>query len=740
MANRPLTSRLRKAAGELLRAAAAPPSESILRAAASLLPATADAEGRTVRAVIASETPLVDLVWDGLDVVRVQNVLLADGMVIRRKSVPLLDTHNRWTQQAVLGSVRDVRPAAGVVEGTLHFSSVTVADEAFTRVREGHLTDISVGAAVLSFVRIDPGKTKTVRGREYTAPADMPLRIVTRWELNEASLCARGIDPSAVTRQGKEAAMNFEQWLIERGYQPAELTDQDRETLQRAWRHDLQRTPATPPAEPPANPPANPPAEPPAVRRTAQPPAGAAGDLDVRPDENGVIRYESIAAAVGQAVGQAQRDELQRQQAIRDLAAPDVPEEVITRCITEGHTVERASREILRHLRENRSQPVAPAVHVHGAGDITRAAVTAGLCMAEGLSDEPLQRAFDEPTLDIADRRCRSMTMMDIARASLTLARRDVPHDRDEMLRAAFTTNDLDLIFTTSANLFVMDGFQSAPQTWREWCRVVSASDFKTHTGIRFAHSGRLQQVEGASGEIKHGRLIEEGEYYSVGTYAELLAITRQHFIDDSRGLLQDTARLMGDEAMQTLSDLAYTALLANATLRDSVAMIHATHNNLNTDTDLTDENLSAAKRLFRQQTGPDKRRLNRPAQVMLIPDELERVADKLLTSEYMIGYGGGNNTTAGERNVHYQTLRKVVESRLSDTTFHASASSTSWYLALSSMLGAYAMAFLNGKQTPTVTRFAPPADYVAGGVIYQIYIDAGCSGMEYRAIQRNDA
>ena len=733
---KPLRRSVRDFVGDIIQRAELPDkTDCLLRASVTLKPSTLNREDRTVEAIIATENPQIDL--DRRTYRTVVGVLLASGMV-PTKQVPLLDTHERFSQKGVLGSARGLMRSGNKIAATVHYSTVLDAEEAFTKVEEGHLTDYSIGAQILRSVDIQPGKTKTIQGQTYTAPEDMAMRVITRWRPREVSICAIGNDPDAINRHqndgangtphtnGKESDMKtFNEWLLERGLGKAEDLDEvQRTALQKDYDDEVARSKADD--------------SPPADKSPADDVQRAAGD------DAQVINFEDAKETLKRAGREANAEllaeDVVRRDAIRELAGPDVSDDVITRCITDGLTVDLARAEVLKHVREHRPSISGPAIHT-GGGELTRQMVEAGLCMREGLAGDAILRAYGEEVTNRADGACRDLSMVDLARTALTLARRDVPSDREELLRAAFTTNDLSLIFSNTGHLFVMAGFENAAQTWRDWCRIMPASDFKQHTGVRLAHNGRLKEVSGATGEIKHGKLVEEGEYYSIGTYAELLAITRKHFIDDALGLMNDTARLMGEEAMELLGDLVYTVLLANPAMRDGNALFHAAkHLNLNTSNALDDANLSTAKRKYRQQKNAGDRRINRPAKILLIPDELERTALKLLNSSQLIGYGGGTNTTEGENNVHYKTLAPVVEGRLSDTAFHAGASATSWYLAGGPSQGAIGMAFLNNQQTPTVTRFNPGPDYVAGGVMLQIFIDAGAAALEYRSAQKNTA
>ena len=710
---------MRRAASAVLRAA---DPMQVVRASVTLEPTTVNREARTVQAVVATDTPLPDL--DRSNYTEVMGVLLMSGFQRPKRQVPLCDTHSTWSVRDVLGSMRDMYVQGSKLVATAYFAADAESAAAFEKVADGHVTDYSVRANISKWMDIPAGKTKSVSGKSFTAPDTMPMRIYQKWAVSEVSVCAIGLDPDAVTRQAQEYAMNFEQWLVSRGFQPDELNDQQRESM--LVTYEAERAGPPKPETKPA----------PEPKPAPAPQRADADPLILNLDE---IRRAAAEAVQGELT-QHRAAELQRVETIRALVQPTDPpavREAVESAVSRGRTLDEARQDVLDAVRKARPNLGGPAIH-DGSPELTRDLLTAGLCMRHGMAGDKLLKRFGEQTIETADRHGRHLHAMDLARQTLHMGGHAVPSHPDELIRAAFTISDLALILTDSAHLFVKQGFELAPETWRPWCKVVSASDFKTHTGIRLGTDSRLKKIEGAYGEVPHGRLVTEGEYFALSTYAEIIAITRKHVIDDSLGLLNEAGTLIGREAMETIADNVYTLLLTNtATLRDGVVLLHATHANVNSSQSLDDTGLSESKALFRQQTGINGRRNNVAPSIILLPDELERTALQLINSAQLIT---GESSTQGAMNVHYQSLQPVIESRLSDSTFNDNYSASSWYLSGAAAQGGVAVSFLNGQQSPSIERFAPGPEYVAGGVILQVYIDTGASPWDHRTIQRNDA
>lgn len=159
--------------------------------------------GKEVRAIITTELPADVFDWERFDIVR--EVMLMDGMVLpmNRSQVPLLDTHSRWSIKDQLGSVSDFSDVTiagyrGKI-GVPSFSSVPDAQEAKTKVEEGHVTDLSAGYEVLESTWIPPRTKQTVKDQEYDG-GETGLKVTTQWKLKEVSLCPIGADELATIR------------------------------------------------------------------------------------------------------------------------------------------------------------------------------------------------------------------------------------------------------------------------------------------------------------------------------------------------------------------------------------------------------------------------------------------------------------------------------------------------------------------------------------------------------------
>lgn len=114
--------------------------DNLITRTASLTASTFNREARTVEAIIATNNPVRrrDMRGDYMEVIDTAGMVLADR-------VPVLDTHNRDSINAVLGFATNVRvEPGGRVLATLNITD----DRALELIDRGALTGVSVGFTV----------------------------------------------------------------------------------------------------------------------------------------------------------------------------------------------------------------------------------------------------------------------------------------------------------------------------------------------------------------------------------------------------------------------------------------------------------------------------------------------------------------------------------------------------------------------------------------------------------------
>ncbi|WP_316348487.1 phage major capsid protein [Desulfuromonas acetoxidans] len=158
-------------------------------------PSTLDEETRSVEVVAATENPVRVYDWERREVV--EEVLLMDGCTLpENRQVVLLDTHWRGGVYSILGSCRGLTVSGKELIGRSHYSEADGGPSAWTKTREGHLTDYSAGYEVLEAYWVPEGEKQTIQGRTF----DGPLKVTTKWRITELSACPIGADEQSKAR------------------------------------------------------------------------------------------------------------------------------------------------------------------------------------------------------------------------------------------------------------------------------------------------------------------------------------------------------------------------------------------------------------------------------------------------------------------------------------------------------------------------------------------------------------
>lgn len=717
---------------------------------------TINEQERSVEAVLATDAAVT--VFDFRSYEFIEERLLMDGVEIPRQ-MPLLNNHARYDIEHVLGSIRNIRVEGDQLIGRLYFAegpADSPEERAWQKVRQGHLTDVSVGYKSTNFVDIPPGKTQRVAGRNFTA-GQRTQRITTQWTPRETSVTPIGADqaakmraesgllrPSTSPRKDATMPQALRQYLESIGLR-SEANEADAWAFYRKLTGDQQQRAdelrgdvAVPPAptgetggqRSDGNPPANP-ATPPEPARTA-PPA------------------DSPAADPADIARRAVEDERTRCAEIRRTAPDWIPADVVERAINEGWDLNRSNREFLDWTRANRQQAIegAPAGHVQRRleGDAGQRALSAGLMHRTNQtvinSEFNMQRAqrLSEQDADLGDR-YRTYSLVDLCREALRLEGRQVPHDREEMIRAAVSTTSLANVFTTSIHARLLAGYMEAADT-TDWCSEEDLTNYQLVDRVALGKTGALTKV-GRGGTAPHATIDDSKEQYQLARYAEQFVVDDIDIVNDNLGGIQQVPFEMGMAARNLRPDLVYSIVLANAALgADSVALFNATHANTDTNA-LSLANIGAGVTAMMKQTQGGKR-LNIRPRYLIVPGDLEFSAKEFLQSDLIL-YGADDETKVGNKNVIKDlNLQLRVEGRIdasgvtdpnSGTAYTGSA--TNWYL-FSAAGRTVVVGYLAGTgRRPSMRRFS--LDRGQFGMGWDIQHTIGAKALDYRGCYRGN-
>lgn len=392
--------------------------------------------------------------------------------------------------------------------------------------------------------------------------------------------------------------------------------------------------------------------------------------------------------------------------------------DIEAQAISEGWDAQKTELEVLRA-----SRPSTPAIHVPSmpASRAVLEAAILGHMQCEHLAEKHLGATAAQQGRDL-----HATSLVDLCRVALQMDGREAPSNRDGMIRAALSTLSLPTALGDAANKVLMESYLESPATWRAFAAIKSAVDFKDHTGVRPSETGDLTELP-PGGEIKHGSLAEATYQYSVDTFAKMLGIDRRDIINDDLSMFDETSRLLGKAAMRSLSDLVYRTLLANA---GSFFSGGNSNYDAGVGTALGVTSLEAGIAKMMAQRDAEKRDLDIRAQTLLVPPELQVTAKQLLMSEFI--QRANNDVPTG--NALKNSVSLEVEPRLSNADRFTGTSAKSWYLFASPADTPIIVAFLQGKQIPTVEFFGLDSDVNRLAVSWRVYFDYGAALADHRA------
>lgn len=600
-------------------------------------PSSLDEENRSVEVIGSTENPVDEYDWHyGI----MPTILRMDGIVMpESRQIPLLDTHSRWSTETIMGSYRGMETEKDKLVGRAFFSSVEEAEKTFTKIREGHLTDFSIGYQVLEATRIKEDESGVVGGKTYLGP----VKVVTKWRPRELSCCPIGADEMAKVRAEASPDENRKQ-----NQEENVMPKKEKETQEE--NHNRNLSPDSGETNPqPQNQRSDPPVDTEAIRAEA-----------ARQERERVTDITAICDQAG------------------------LPDDIRASLIKEGKTVDQARQAALDHVCDDspnlgHRSPVDMGVDER---DKFRSAAEDSIILRVGTNiEKPAEGARD----------LMGFSMREMARECLRRSRKPIYGNVMDMVGRALTTSDFPYILANVANKELFQGWETAEETYRDWVGFGSVSDFKVNSLVRPGEYDDLLQIL-EDGEYKLGSRTEAREQYQLAKYGRRYIISREAIINDDLGALSDVPRGHGEAAARLEGDIVYAVLVSNANMGDSIALFHADHTNLGTAGAPSETTLAEGIGLMKKQKGiGGKSRLNIRPVFYIAPVSLEGSSEIFFLSNR---FSGANAASTRENPYAGSRFTRVYDPRLDDN------SETEWYLAAKKGM-TVKLFHLNGNRTP---------------------------------------
>lgn len=326
-----------------------------------------------------------------------------------------------------------------------------------------------------------------------------------------------------------------------------------------------------------------------------------------------------------------------------------------------------------------------------------------------------------------------SMSLSEICRQSLIAGNQRAVGNRMEIVGMAFThsSSDFPHILHDIAHRSLLASYDEVEETFTDWTSTGNFRDFRSHERVGWNSFNNLELI-GEGGEYKRDSFSDYKESAKIDTHGKMFSITRQAIINDDIGAFTQIPAMFGQAAKRTVGANVFNVLVANGKMGDGVAMLHATHGNLNTTAAaISTDSVSKIRRAMALNKG---RRTEEDAQpsgirpnILLCPLALEDRAMVLAASEHHIGSGALSENDANTPNSVRNSFTVIADPRLD------AISSTDWYMVAGNR-PPIEVGYLDGNQTPYLEA---KNGWGIDGVEWKVRLDAGVNPVEYMTIYK---
>ncbi|MBQ2790180.1 MAG: Mu-like prophage major head subunit gpT family protein [Thermoguttaceae bacterium] len=236
---------------------------------------------------------------------------------------------------------------------------------------------------------------------------------------------------------------------------------------------------------------------------------------------------------------------------------------------------------------------------------------------------------------------------------------------------------------------------------------------------------------------LKHGTVSDEKYEVKAGTYGIMFALEREDLRNDDLGALTRIPQRIGMGAADAVNEACWELFLNPPKTKDGKDFYSTANKNLLTGAKsaLSLDAISEARKQFAKMTRKGGAPIGVRPSILLVPPELE---DKALMLTKATQFVGGADGTLSPSNYNPQVGRfKVVSSSYLSAEGWTGASEKAWFLLTDpNRLAAFEVAFLDGKDQPTVEQ--ADADFDTLGVQFRGYVDFGVAAQDFRGVVKS--
>jgi phage head maturation protease len=704
-------------------------------------PATLNEENREVEVVFATETPVFRFGWEE----DYNEVLVCEESAMRmeraNRGLPVLDTHNNWELSAQLGRTVKVwvDKERRECRATIRFSQREQVKSLFQDVKDGIITDISVGYRVHSF-------EKTASDSKNT----LPVYRAVDWEPTEISFVPCPADPNSGVRTGANKDNNEVKIIYVKSYNSNRKMAKKTRTKKR-MDYEVVDNPVNEGDEITID----------DVVYIAQEDGEVGDTIQVEPkeDENrvdyevvdspvnegdeitidGVVYIAKEDGEVGDTIqvelkearrlapkrrsaevakirAAATKQERTRLDAILvSVRAAKLEDSYAIELYKSNKPIEQCRQEILEKVIAK--QPVIDGRHSASAG--MEAIEKKRAAMQEAILHRVYPSAFK---LKDGKNEYRGMTLVEMGKELLVERGFSVRGmDRMQVGKHVFSraqsTGDFAVLFEDVINGLLRADYGYKEETWPKIAKQSNTIDFRAKKLYKVDKAGGMMEVPEGS-ELKYTTLVESKEELRIKKFGQGIRFTFEAFINDSLGALSIIPSVFVRDWDKKRGDIVWSVIIDNkAMIGDTKNFFHADHKNMITGaaSSLSKDSLSQARVKFRRQTDAAGNILQIEPKFLIVPPELETTAQRLMVQTIP--------TVDSDVNVFAGTLQVLVENRLSDTD--------AWYLAADpGVIDGIYYGYIEGNENLRVNELQ---NYKVDAIEYSVFGEFGAAGIDYR-------
>lgn len=622
-----------------------------------------------------SETNTVDVVWSTGS--RVERYSFFSGSYIEElsmkkahvrldrlnKGAPILNNHNRYSLEDVIGVVESARIEDGKGVATVRLSKRPEIQGIVNDIKDGILRNLSVGYAIHKFQELKEKQD------------EKPIYRAIDWEPLEISFVGIPADADAQVRnQAQPQGIDCE----------IEIEGEQMKPKTRSGEPDSVEQDPAPASEVPAEQPEAPVVEAP-VEQPDPTPAEPVVEEPAADPAPAPEQTEAERAAIVET-------EMARQKDIRTLVRKfGVDEKFADKLVENKSTIDQARALVLEELEKKTSfetRNIRIGVQDMEQKELRNKAMVRGMLHAFNADKFKLEDGDAEFRFTSVQRAARHFLQANGVGNVLSLTNQEVAQ------RVLHTSSDFPEILANVANKSMLSGYEAAPSTFGPFARKRNATDFKELSSLALSTGEKLEKV-GEHGEYKKGTLKETGEKYKVEKYGKIIGVTYELLVNDDMGAFTDLAVKMGQRAREKENEVFWSLFLSNPTLAETgLGLFASGHGNLAAaGAAISIAEIGKGRAAMRLMKDLDGEPINLAPSYLVVPPSLETAADQFVT-QITADQSGNVNPFANR-------LQVISEPRLEPLS-----GAMPWYLfGTSSKVDMAEIAYLDGKGPEIFTR-----------------------------------